>query len=782
MDSWPPDSGLKMEIVVPFLGKYRPLVGRCCQRCTPKSWESCFYKQFPSLGFCSVIKITEENTRYRGWLVRRLCCFLAVNDWTFCGESTGDLQERIFHSKRVQDVLSEQVPRGQEFMSATSIFVARWRREIHRILHQIQGSLSPLLLRFCHWVLLKLLNQMFLGVLVHKGQLETLRRVAQMPNMPVVFLSTHKSQLDGLLLQLLLVSQGFAMPRVVWEPKAFAPKCRALLTHLGGVFLPQGADQSWDSQEGALARSVVASYIEDLLRSREPFLIFVEESSAGVPQRSAAGREWLSLVVSAFQAGSVPDVAMVPVGISYDVVPGLLPRGQAGPAKTVSLWTSLRALCRVIRQGLGYVRVDFAQPASLQEYVANTFYRKSSPRKLAEEFLLPEICGQRTLDYEKNQPRLPGPHGIVALNSEQWVLVDDLSLHSEIAGISCSAIMAVEIMAALLLHKHQAGVFLSRLMQDFSWLTEELLLRNYDMGFSGQVRHVVLHSLFLLRGCLSLHRLSLGDLLVVPKRTEAAVRELSQRSLAILPVFIQEALGVCAVNALLVEVLPYLGSPEQLQDVVLVQDELYHKTLSLAHLLPRELLLCPPCQSIYSYCQLVVDKLIQCGLLVAEEVPSDLVACDAAKKRFANKLLWKPTDDFADSDSDFGEEERKQHFKVSHLDNCPALFAFLGRLLAPLLRTLERTASFLTELDFPQGESRLVKKLHGFLARKAEEDGSFECVDWGLITVSVRIYKELGVLRETAGPTELVLHLSDTFAAKENQEKLEKFINQFIYL
>ncbi|XP_020635846.3 glycerol-3-phosphate acyltransferase 2, mitochondrial isoform X2 [Pogona vitticeps] len=783
MKSWPSDLGLKMEIAVPFLGKCRPFVGRCCQRCTPKSWESLFQKHLTSLGFCSVIKITEENTRYRGWLVRRLCYFLAVNDWTFCAETTGDLQERIFHSERVQDVVSKKAPQGKEDTPAAGLSVAQWMREVHRILLQIQASLSPLLLRFCHWVLLKLLNQMFLSVIVHKGQLEMVRQAAQMPDVPVVFLSIRKSQLDGLLLQLVLGSQGIAMPRVAWESKAFTPTYRALLRRLGGVFLPEGVEQPQDSQEGALSRAVVASYVEDLLRRRQPLLVFLEELCAGVPLRSASGREWLSLVVRAFNAGAAPDVMMVPVGISYDLAPNVLCGGQGNPAKPLGLWTSLWALCRAVRQGSGCcVRVDFAQPASLQEYVVTDFYRKSSSGGSAEEFLLPQICGQcsSTLDREKSQPRLPGSPGIVALSSEQQAVVDNLSLHSVIAGVSCSAIMAAEIMAALLLHKHQEGVFLSRLIQDFAWLTEELLLRNYDAGFSGRVRDVVLHSLFLLRRCVSLYRLSLGDVLVAPKRTEAAVRELSQRSTALLPVFIQEAVGACAVNALLVEVLPYLGSPEQLQDVILVQHELYDKVSFLAKLLPRDLLLCPPCQSLYSYSQVAVDKLIQCGLLVVEEAPSDLLPCDAAPKRFSEKLLWKAIDDVADDD--FEEQEGKQHFKVSHLDNCPALFAFLGHLLSPLLKTLERAASFLGELGFPQPESQSMERLHQFLARKAEEDGSFECANRALIAVSLRIYKELGVLREAAGQTEPVLHLSDTFETKENREKLERFVSQFIYI
>nr|XP_056716064.1 glycerol-3-phosphate acyltransferase 2, mitochondrial [Euleptes europaea] len=783
MKTWPVDLGSKLEVVTPFLGKHRPFVGRCCQRCTPKSWKSFFHKHLTSLGFCNVIKITEENTRYRGWLVRRLSYFLTVCDWQFCNDTPVNMQERIFHSKRVQDIVSQKVSQGKGDAPVASVSVAQWMKDIHRILGQIQSALSPFLLRLCSWALLKLLNQMFLNVILHKGQLEMLHRAVKTADVPVVFLSSHKSELDGLLLPLLLVSQGFSMPRVTWDYKAYTSKHRALLTHLGGVFLPPAVEQVSDSRMGVLSRAVLASYLEELLLSRQRLLIFLEEPFSGVPQLSASGREWLALVFNALQTGNVPDVLIVPMGLSYDVAPGLIRSGRANHTQPRSLWMSLRTICRAACQGLGCIRVDFAQPFSLQEYVANSAFRQSSSGKHLEELLLPEVLGKcpMNLDCEKLEYRSSDSYGAVALNMKQQTLMDNLSLHSLSTAVSCSAIMAVGITSALLLHKHQEGVFLSQLMQDFVWLTEEILLRNYDVGFSGQVRHVVLHTLSLLRRCVSLHRLSLGDVLVAPRRTEAAVTELSRHSAALLPVFIQEAVGACAINALLVELLPYLGSPEQLRDAVFVQEELYNKTASLVQLLPRDIILRQPCQSVYYYCQVAMDKLIQDGLLVAEEVTSDRLACDAAQKNFTKKLLWKATDGFEDSDSDYDEEAGKQCFKLSHLENCTDVFMFLCCLLGPLLKTMRRAVVFLEELECPQPESQYMEKLHQFLLRKANEDCSFDCANKTLAAVSITIYKELGVLRELPGQTGPFLHLSQTFAAKANQEKLEKFIEQFIW-
>ncbi|XP_043359094.1 glycerol-3-phosphate acyltransferase 2, mitochondrial isoform X2 [Dermochelys coriacea] len=781
MKTWPLGFGVKLEIVTPFLGKYRPFVGRCCQTCTPKSWQSCFHKHLPSLGFHNVLQVTEEDTRYRGWLVRRLCYFLAVLDWKVHSETPQDLQERIFRSKRVQDVMSLKVPqpRGAGFVVSKS--PAQWRSKVLQILGQIQSPLSLFILRLCSWALLRLLNRVFLNLLLHKGQLEMVRRAAQMPDVPLVFLSTRKSQLDGLLLPFLLFSQGLGVPRVTWEYQAYTPSLRALLSWLGGVFLPPGAEHMPDSDRGALSRAILASYIEELLKSQQHLVIFLEEPVSGVSRLSAPGGEWLALVLGAVRAGAVPDVMLVPVGIAYDVAPNASCGGLSGSAQPFGLWSCLLAIRRALGREFGCVRVDFAQPFSLQEYTANSIFRRSCSRKSLEELLLPVILGKSPdlLDWEKWEEWYPGLGAAVELKADERVLVGRLGLHSLSAGVSCSAVMAVAIMSALLLHKHREGVFLSRLMSDFSWLVEEILLRNRDVGFSGRLRDLVLHALSLLQGCISLHRLSRGDVLVAPRETEAAVRELSWHSAALLPVFTCEAVGACAINALLVEMLPFLGPAELPAAVVLSQEELSRKALALLQLLPRDFLLLQPCQSVSCYGQDVLDKLIQCGLLVAEEAPSERLACDTARRRFPRKLLWKEMEDFNDSDSDYDQDAGKRCFKISQLDNCPDFFLFLCGLLGPLLKTFERAAAFLAESGGPERELEYVEKLQRFLVRKAREDGSFECTNRSLAASSVRTFKELGVLRTRPGPAGPILHLSETFSTKGNQEQLEKFIGQF---
>ncbi|KAL4824831.1 hypothetical protein H8958_007560 [Nasalis larvatus] len=211
-----------------------------------------------------------------------------------------------------------------------------------------------------------------------------------------------------------------------------------------------------------------------------------------------------------------------------------------------------------------------------------------------------------------------------------------------------------------------------------------------------------------------------------------------------------------------------------------------------------------PCQSSYCYCQEVLDRLIQCGLLVAEETPGSRSACDTGRQRLSRKLLWKPSGDFTDSDSDDFEEAEGRYFRLSQQSHCPDFFLFLCRLLSPLLKAFAQAAAFLHQGQLPDTESGYTEQLFQFLQATAQEEGIFggenpvpngslsslpraftslsspECADPKLAISAIWTFRDLGVLQQMPSPAGPRLHLSPTFASRENQEKLEQFIRQFI--
>ncbi|NXG25824.1 GPAT2 acyltransferase, partial [Grallaria varia] len=195
----------------------------------------------------------------------------------------------------------------------------RWKEEICGILREIQAPLAPILLRLCHWMLPKLLSRLFLSVQLHREQLEMLLQAARRPQAPLVFLCSHRSQLDGPLLSFLLLSQGIGVPRVTVGTR-MGPRLRSLLQCLGGIFLPSGMVWTRRDRDEGLPGAVLDAYVQEVLRSRQPLVIFLEEPPSSL-RLSDPARLWMLRVLRALRDGAVPDVLVIPVGIAYDVAP-----------------------------------------------------------------------------------------------------------------------------------------------------------------------------------------------------------------------------------------------------------------------------------------------------------------------------------------------------------------------------------------------------------------------------------------------------------------------------
>ncbi|XP_077047801.1 glycerol-3-phosphate acyltransferase 2, mitochondrial isoform X5 [Agelaius phoeniceus] len=885
IQTWLSPSCPKLDAFVPFLGKYhRPVSGRCCQTCTPRSWDGFYPKDLAPLGFRDASRLTEADTRFRGWLVRRVCGFLAAWEWEIPAESPGKLLERICSSRRVQDAASSPEPgsRGDEGSQRCC------REEIRQILGEIQAPLSPLLLRLCHWLLPKLLTRVFLSVQLHRGQLEMVLQAARTPKVPLVFLCSHQSPLDGPLLSFLLLSQGVGLPRVAVSTRT-SPRLRSLLQRLGGIFLPSGMAPTWSDRDEGLPGAVLdAVGAEKSLwsarggagspqhpqclpstcrrccgaaspwccswRSRRRCCGWRSPPGAGCsaccgrcgtgpcPTRcwsrwespttwlragwSGLERPWGWARVSGRRSGPcAASTVAVPRWISLSRSPygyascGSIPcihpalgDPSCGVGGLWAVWGHLESILGMsvlllpalgiqgellVLRAVSTHRLLHPHP---QEFVDNNLVGPILTGSPPEQLLLPTILGRGPPDV-----RSVGNSG-PALGTEEEILVMALGLHALSDSRACSAVTAVGITAALLLHRHQEVgggfgfhspalraafpvgitpplqqhsqwesplpcpqvVLLPRLMLDFSELLEQLLLRGRAVSFSGQLRVLLGHSLRLLQPLQPLQ----------PPQASARAR-LGWLAGGVRHQLAGEAVGACAIRALLLEMLPILGPPSSLTRIMLSRDELLHKILELLQLLPPTLLGLQPCRPPDCHSLDILDKLILGGLLEEEEVgdppqglswgsgagwqPGEVAllspqaegerwGCDVAPRRLGQgQFLGFFTDD-SDSDSEHGVP--KQCYK-----------------------TYGRAVEFLQRPPWPQPEQDCVEALLEFLAE--EEDGH---PDRSLALSSLQSFKDMGVLEELQTPTGPTLQLSQPFQSASNREKLAAFIQQFTQL
>ncbi len=87
------------------------------------------------------------------------------------------------------------------------------------------------------------------------------------------------------------------------------------------------------------------------------------------------------------------------------------------------------------------------------------------------------------------------------------------------------------------------GVLLSKLVEDFFNMKEEILSRDFDLGFSGNSEDVVMHALSLLGNCVNVTSTNRNtEFIIAPSNTVPALFELNFYSNGLFHVFIADAI------------------------------------------------------------------------------------------------------------------------------------------------------------------------------------------------------------------------------------------------
>uniref|UniRef100_A0A8C1I7P1 Glycerol-3-phosphate acyltransferase 1, mitochondrial n=1 Tax=Cyprinus carpio TaxID=7962 RepID=A0A8C1I7P1_CYPCA len=753
-----------------LLNRKRPFVGRCCHSCTPLSQERLFNPSIPSLGLRNVIYINETHTRHRGWLARRLSYVLFVLE--------RDVRKDMFARNVVENVLNNSRYQGAGTDAESGVdskAVSKVRRKARGFLQDMVANISPAFIRLTGWVLLKLFNGFFWSIQIHKGQLEMVKKAASEYNVPLVFLPVHKSHIDYLLITFILFCHNIKAPHIAAGNNLNIPILSTLIRKLGGFFIRRKLDETSDGKKDVLYRSLLHAYTEELLRQQQFMEVYLEgtRSRSGKPSPARAGM--LSIVVDALCANSIPDVLIVPVGISYDrIIEGNYNSEQLGkPKKNESLWGIACGVFRMLRKNYGCVRVDFTQPFSLKVRglmgLCSIMFFLCRPDQAVFNGEDEDHLNSRDLSDEPRRRQV----------------IANLAKHVLFTASKSSAIMSTHIVACLLLYRHRQGVLLSKLVEDFFNMKEEILSRDFDLGFSGNSEDVVMHALSLLGNCVNVTSTNRNtEFIIAPSNTVPALFELNFYSNGLFHVFIADAIIACSSLSLLKEQSATSVSGQNSSSRLLSQERLIRRAAGLSHFLSNEVAVALPCQTLYQVFHDAITRLIEYGvLIVAEEDQEELSPSEEPwPKKFPEALAWRSDEE--DEDSDFGDEQRDRYLKVSPSAEHQEFYTFLQRILTPVMEAYSGAAIFVHSLSSPMSEREYTHKLFKYLLTRTERGVAAygESATHYLVKNTVRTFKELGVLKERREGVVCRLELSSTFLPQANRNKLLQYILGFSLL
>ncbi len=291
------------------------------------------------------------------------------------------IQPALPHRRReVANAILEQ-PRHQDFLHSFSretgipleAVEATFRRYVNEIASDLHYAIIPFWDSLLRWVF----DVIYEGLEINTESLEKLRDVAG--RKPVVFVSSHRSHMDYLLLSYIFFQQRIPLPLVcAGENLSFWP--------LGPIFRKSGAFFIRRSYEGnKLYAAAVQAYTEQALRDKVPVEFFIEGTRSRTGKLLPPKTGFLASLYRSYE-NIAEDVQVIPTAITYDSVleeKSYLSE-QTGSFKKNESVRDLWSLRKHLRTKKGKVYIRFGDPLSLAEFDAANSHQKDRRQKIRD--------------------------------------------------------------------------------------------------------------------------------------------------------------------------------------------------------------------------------------------------------------------------------------------------------------------------------------------------------------------------------------------------------------
>lgn len=194
-----------------------------------------------------------------------------------------------------------------------------------------------------------------------RAQLEHTYALAQ--RAPVVFLPSHKSNLDHLVLRWALYENGHPPNHTAGGINMNFLPLGPLLRRSGVFFIRR------TFKDNAIYKFVLGQYIDYLVEKRFPLEWYIEggRSRSGklLPPRFGL----LAYVVDAYRRAKSEDVYLIPVSIGYDQIQdvGAYVSEQRGGQKERESFAWFLRMFRMLKRRYGEIHIRFGEPLSLRE-------------------------------------------------------------------------------------------------------------------------------------------------------------------------------------------------------------------------------------------------------------------------------------------------------------------------------------------------------------------------------------------------------------------------------
>lgn len=237
------------------------------------------------------------------------------------------------------------------------------RKKAGEYFDEIAADYNIAYIEFFHLALKWFWNRLYEGIDVSEPELARLREWARKG--PMIYVPSHKSHIDYLVLNYVLYLYHTHIPRVAaGKNLAFWP--------MGHIFRKSGAFFIRRTFRGAkLYAQVFSRYVKALLEEGHPLEFFIEGGRSRSGKLILPKIGFLSILLDAYQKGHCQDLVFVPASISYDRIleEGAFLHESGGGKKESESFKQVFRARRFLKRKYGKIYIRFDRPLSLKEYL-----------------------------------------------------------------------------------------------------------------------------------------------------------------------------------------------------------------------------------------------------------------------------------------------------------------------------------------------------------------------------------------------------------------------------
>lgn len=262
------------------------------------------------------------------------------------------LVDNLLRADSVRAAIAAQANKEKGGHKAASKKARIYAREIAAdYSHPVVRSLSFILQGF--W------NRIYDGVTLH--HFDTFRQ--QAPGHEVIYVPSHRSHMDYLLLSYLLYRNGVVPPHIAAGVNLNLPLVGSILRRGGAFFLRRSF------KANALYSAVFSEYVTQLVRQGVALEYFIEGGRSRTGRLLQPRVGMLAMTVRAYLRERARPVMLQPVFIGYEkLIESKSYLGElSGQPKTKESWLGLLRSLSVLRNRYGRVVVNFGKPILLDQ-------------------------------------------------------------------------------------------------------------------------------------------------------------------------------------------------------------------------------------------------------------------------------------------------------------------------------------------------------------------------------------------------------------------------------